>query len=145
MESNLQLAGNVTIITPGGVKRYKNLVLNSGIEYVRDLLLGVRSDLINVVAVGDDDTPVGAGQVTLGNELFRKQITTEYDDGFKPVWETFFTAGEAVFTWKELGLYAGADPAIADDGTLVARVTVDEAKTAIITATVLWEFVITAT
>jgi len=137
--STLGCGGNVTIIRNGSVKKYKNRVLRDGLAFLGEFLLGEDTETINYIAIGDDASANTMGMSSLGNELFRKEFTTKYQDGESPVWETFFTQDEANFTWKELGLYAdgGED---ADTGRLIARVTVDESKNDNVTITALWQF-----
>lgn len=130
---------NVHVIRPDTQSQYKNRVLRNGRIYLVKLLLGENDDLIDYVAVGDDDSPNRPTTEKLGNEIFRKPPTTSYRDSEKSVWETFFTQEEANFQWKELGLFAGGSPD-PDTGELVARVVVDEDKNNNITITLLWEF-----
>ena len=143
-DSTLALSCNVQIIKNGQVNQYKNRVLQDGLLYLAEFILGDIGDPITHIGVGDDDTPNRLMTENLGNERFRKEFTTSYMNNTHPVFETFFTEQEANFNWKELGLFAGGTSTLGS-GRLIARVVVDEVKNDNVTISTNWEFRITNT
>ena len=113
-----------------------NLITNLLFNLYRDALCGdVTADELEIkyLAVGDDDTAPAVTDTTLGNETFRKALTSFNKPAIGQVETVFYIApAEAVGTIKELGWFAGPlAGAGADSGTLVARVLYSRVKTAL--------------
>ena len=138
----LHVGSNVRLITPAGVKQYRNRVVRGGVLFIANFLLEGQSNYIDYIAVGDDGSATRRSTETLYNELFRKEITDRRLSADKPVFETFFFDEEANFHWRELGLFAGGTED-AGSGELIARVVVDQQKTDDFVITTQWEIVIT--
>lgn len=106
-------------------------------DMVADGLKGDVSDLeIKYVAVGDDDgtiLPLASTNTTLGNETFRKQVTSKSDGGTGILnMVAILLSSEAVGTIEEVGFFAGATAgAGADTGILVSRGYYSKTKTAL--------------
>ena len=113
-------------------QEFDNLITTVGLNMIRDVLYGDVSDgNIKYMAVGDDDTAPAIDNTTLGNETFRKQITTTTKPAAGQVKHTCYIApDEAVGTIEELGWFAGADAtASADSGIMVSRRLYSRVKT----------------
>lgn len=102
----------------------ENLITDAG----RDLMAQALRDAttlpeITFVALGDDATAPVVGDVLLGNETFRKVMTTQAGGGTGVTLSTVFIApGENNQQIEEIGWFAGTATDAADSGTLVARV-----------------------
>lgn len=132
----LQISHNVII----GENRYKNRVLNAGLDWLIKYIIGViESKKINYIAIGDDDSQTMPNATRLGNERFRKEFTDVRQDGKIAVFNTFFTKDEANFHWREAGLFLGGTEE-KDSGILIARVRINEEKTDTKTMSIVWEF-----
>jgi len=109
-----------------------NLITTVGLNMLRDLLKGDISDgEIKYCGLGDDDTAPALGNTTLGNEVFRKILTSSSspDDGqLKTIF--YIAPDEAVGTIEEIGWFAGAAAgAGADSGIMISRVLYSRNKT----------------
>lgn len=119
-------------------RAYKNNMVTSGLEWALDKLAGLPVGELSHIAVGDDGTQVSFGDLQLKNERARKPITAINRDLGVALAEVFFDKSEALFHWREIGLFAaGTDTA--NSGILVARAIVTEDKDSFRTATVSWE------
>ena len=93
---------------------------------------------IKYFAFGDDTTPPAVSDVTLGNELFRKQITTITASGGNVQSIVNLGSAEANFTIREIGVFCGPlATATANSGTLLARVAVNIPKNSNITMNIV--------
>jgi hypothetical protein len=134
----IQVKPNVTIKTEDGQRKYKNMMIQQGLEWLLDLVAGLVPTGLSHVAVGDGSRIVSLGDLQLENERVRKPITMVARDNGAAIAEVFFDKEEALFTWKEIGLFVGgADTP--NSGKLVARALVEEMKDNRRTATVSWE------
>lgn len=88
-------------------------------------------------ALGTSGVAPALGDVKLGSELFRKAISVRDYSNNQALFQTFFTASEAVGTLLELGLYGDNATEVADSGTLFAHVAISRTKTSSDTLTVL--------
>lgn len=88
-------------------------------------------------AVGTSAVAPALGDVKLGTELFRKAISVRSYSNNQALFQTFFTASEAIGTLRELGLFGDLATAVADSGTMFARVAINRTKTSSDTLTVL--------
>lgn len=115
------------------VDEFDNLVVNAGLNLLRDSLRGQGVQAITFVALGADNTAVAATDVLLGDERERFAVTSQ-TAGATGVLTTvcFVQAYEANgFTTEEIGWFAGAATSALDSGTLVARVLYSRAKSAL--------------
>jgi hypothetical protein len=79
---------------------------------------------IRYLAVGDDNTAPTVADTALGNELFRKVVTSSSAGASvgEAINTIYLAPFDANFQIEELGFYAGAASPVPDSGTLVARV-----------------------
>jgi hypothetical protein len=113
---------------------FHNKVPTVALSMMRDVLKGDVSDgEIKRLALGDDDTAPADGDVALGNETLRKQITSSSEPSstsFKTV--VYINPDEAVGAIEEIGWFAGASAGDdADSGILVSRVLYSRVKTSV--------------
>lgn len=116
------------------VREYSNLIPTVGLEMWIDALKGDISDLeIKYTAIGDDNTAPALADTTLGNETFRKAVTTiSKTDSTTLLTTTYIAPDEAVGTIEEIGWFCGAAAgAGADTGILLSRVLYSRNKTAL--------------
>lgn len=78
--------------------------------------------VVNYTALGDDNTAEVVGDATLGNEVYRKALSSGTDASNVSYLETFFTATEDADTYEEYGMYIDGG-AGADTGQLFNRFT----------------------
>lgn len=116
------------------VKEFHNLITTVGLNMVRDLWEGLISDgETKYTAVGDDNTAPTIADTTLGNETFRKAVTsfTEPGDG-QLTTVTYIAPAEAVGLIEEIGWFSGVGAgAGVDSGILISRVLYNRNKTAL--------------
>lgn len=123
--------------------RTSNKMTQGGWYWLLDRLLnGVLPAHLTHIAVGDGTIAPQEGDVALVNELARKALTSQTRDDLTDLIETTFDKNEAIFTWKEVGLFAGGTDTIGT-GTLIARALLTEAKDIYRTATVTWQLEVT--
>jgi len=77
---------------------------------------------VNYTALGDDNTAAAVGDATLGNETYRKAISSGTDSNNIAYLETFFTASEVTGTFEEYGMFIDGT-GTADTGQLFNRFT----------------------
>lgn len=116
------------------VKRIKNLIPTVDLNMIRDAYYGDVNDCeIKYLAVGDDNTAPTLADTTLGNETFRKAITSHSkpaDGQIKTI--TYIDPSEAVGAIEEIGWFSGAAAgAGADTGILSSRILYSRTKTAL--------------
>lgn len=111
--------------------RKKNLIVNVGRDWLRDLFLTGDAKYVDWIAVGDDKTidPVSADDTTLGNELQRWQLDPgekEAVGGQVGVARINYTIdGDdfgALTMLREAALFLSDATATPDSGTLFSRV-----------------------
>lgn len=110
-----------------------NLITDAGLNYMRDLLDGTINPptQIQYIALGTSNTPVAAGDIKLGNEVFRKAVTKQETPGTGQVQTTCYIAPyEANIQIEEIGVFAGPNATEdKDSGVLIARVLWSHLKT----------------
>lgn len=125
----------IVIETPTRRKtiQLKNFITDAGLNYMRDLLDGAINPptAIQYIALGASNTPPAAGDVKLGAEFFRKQVTKQELPSTGQVASTVYIAPyEANQQIEEIGVFAGPDATAAkDSGVLIARVLWSHLKT----------------
>ena len=95
----------ITNHTTGVVKKFDNLVMDKFYELVSDFMAGTSPNKLSHIALGTDDTLPTVSDTSLGSESFRKGITTTSTPGSQIHLQTEVTGGEAIFTWKEIGVF----------------------------------------
>jgi len=126
---------NIKVIQNGEVVEevdFTNLITNAYLDELAKVVQGQTTDLeIKYLAIGDDNTTPTATDTNLGNELFRKQVTSQDKTGTGEVTTIFVVIdSEAVFEWQEIGVFAGSTAtASADTGVLISRVLYNRDKT----------------
>lgn len=88
----------------------------------------VYSGTVNYTALGSDNTAAAVGDATLGNETYRKALSSGTYLANVAYLETFFSATEVTGTFEEYGMYIDGG-AGADTGQLFNRFTETKVKT----------------
>ena len=84
---------------------------------------------IKYFAFGDSSAPASAFQTSLGNELFRKQITSKQIGASFVRSIVSLTSNEANFNIREIGVFAGANATMeAGSGIMISRAVVNIQK-----------------
>lgn len=113
-----------------------NLVVNAGLNLIRDLLDGDAPAGLTYMAYGTGTTAVAASQTALVTEVFREAVTQRVSDAQSLTVKHYLAAGSANSnTLAEIGIFnAGAA------GTMFARVKLASTivKTSSVTVTVSW-------
>lgn len=119
-----------------------NLVVNAGLNLIRDLLDGDAPAGITHFAVGTGATAVAASQTALVTETFRAAVTQRISDAQQLTVKYFLPSGSANGgTLAEVGLFNAAST-----GTMFARAVLATtiAKTSSITVTFTWTITLAA-
>ena len=113
----------------------KNLIVNVGLNMVRDVLAGdVTDGEIKVIGIGTDATAPAVGQTQLIAEVFRKARTSDSKPAvgqYESVW--YIAPAEAVVNIREVGFFAGAAALVGtpNSGIMIARILYSRNKTAL--------------
>ena len=112
----------------------KNKVVDTGLDLVRDLMLG-NNFAPTHIAVGTNNTAPVAGDTTLNTEVFRNVITRRIVASKQAKFQLFITSSEANGnTLVEAGIFNQATV-----GDMLSRVTfTDIIKTSALTVTLTW-------
>lgn len=104
------------------VKREKNLIVQSGLNFLAALLIGEQTNSIPFhLALGTGTTAPAATDTKLVTEGLRKAVSSKQRQANMVRLRTFFLANEANGTWAEFGIFlAGTDQK--DSGTLLNRI-----------------------
>ena len=96
----------------------KNLVVDAGLNLIRDRLAGTSSAYVTHLAVGTNAAAVTALQTTLSTEVFRNVLTQTITSSTKTVqFKLYLAANEANGnTLREIGLFTAST-----GGTMYAR------------------------
>jgi hypothetical protein len=104
---------------------FENITPTVGFEVITKFLSGngVSPEELEVMvhAFGDDGTTPVDGDTTLGNETVRKNLSSKSYSGASAFYTVFYDLSEGNGTHAEMGLFANADDATPDDGTLWDR------------------------
>lgn len=88
------------------------------------------------LAVGDDDTAPVTSNSSLNNEVFRKSVTDHSQTDNELLASTFIDSSEANGnTFREVGLFAGTDPARMWNHSTIADIEKDDTRTITIDVT----------
>lgn len=122
----------------------KNLVVDAGLNLIRDRLAGTSSAYVTHLAVGTNAAAVTALQTTLSTEVFRNVLTQTITSTTKAVqFKLYLAANEANGnTLREIGLFTAAT-----GGTMYARALLASpiTKNASTTVTFTWTTNLSAT
>lgn len=101
-----------------------NLTVTSGRNWLAKVMTnqdgGFTNNYLNYFAIGDDATPAAEGDTALGNELFRKAVSSSIDSTNTANISTFVGASEANFDWEEWGHFVDGT-AVTDSGTMFSH------------------------
>lgn len=148
----IQLIGNVEIVqmvqNPDGTIGYdrqviKNLVVDAGLNLIRDRLAGTSSAYATHLAVGTGSTAASASQTTLVTEVFRDVLTSTTTASKAVTLKYYLAAGSANGnTLREIGLFTASS-----GGTMIARALLASSivKTSSVTVTFTWTLNLSAT
>jgi hypothetical protein len=100
-------------------------ITNVGLDLIRDGLKGANSPIITYVSLGTSTTAPAVTDTALGNEVFRKAVTS-YANGASHgeiLINMYLAPGDAIGTdIEEIGFWGGASASIAlNSGILLAR------------------------
>ena len=112
----------------------KNLITSEGKNLLAEALRNNAIDCeIKYIGIGSDNTAPTTADNTLGNETFRKAVTSQIAGGTGITITNLYVAPEeAVGTIEEIGFFSGASAsATTDSGVLFARVLYSRTKTAV--------------
>lgn len=141
--STVQLLDNVRVVVSDAItgetlreETQHNLVVNAGLNLIRDLLDGDAVAGLTHLAVGTGTTAVSASQTALTTEVFRAAVTSRTSNAQQLVVSYYLPSGSANGnTLAEAGLFNAAAA-----GTMFARVKLASTivKTASIAVTFTW-------
>lgn len=109
-------------------KEIKNLVVNTGINYITDRMIGNNPTVMSHMAVGSDQTLQEAEQELLLSEIGRVPLELDSDglpakDGIdKIVYQATFLPGEGTGGIREVGIFNSGNP---NEGIMLCRTTFD--------------------
>ena len=112
----------------------KNLITSEGKNLLAEALRNNAIDCeIKYIGIGSDNTAPTTADTTLGNETFRKAVTSQIAGGTGITITNLYVAPEeAVGTIEEIGFFSGSSAsATTDSGVLFARVLYSRTKTAV--------------
>lgn len=121
-EKNKKYKGTVVIknLTTGEIRVFKNIVTQGFYDLIANLMASGGANEPSHLAIGDDNTPVTEVDTVMGNETFRKILSSVTNSGDVLTYTVTVTGSEAVITWKELGIFNAASV-----GTMVNHINVD--------------------
>jgi hypothetical protein len=104
------------------VRREKNLIVQSGLNFLAALLIGEQASDVPVhLALGMGTAAPLAGDTKLVAESLRKRVSAKTRQANMVRFRTYFLPIEANQTWQEFGIFlAGTD--VPNTGTLLNRV-----------------------
>lgn len=111
-----------------------NLITSAGKNLLAEALRNSTLDIeLKYVALGNDSTTPTTSDTTLGNEIFRKIVTSQVGAGTGVTKTTCYVApDEAVAQIEEIGFFAGSSAsATTDSGVLYARILFSRNKTSL--------------
>ena len=121
------LDGNIT-----DVQEFKNLITTVGLGMIIDLLDGGIADgEIKRMALGSSNTAPALTDIKLGNETFRKAMTTQTQPTTNSLVSTVYVSpSENAVQIEEIGWFAGVNADdTPDNGILVSRILYSRLKT----------------
>jgi len=101
----------------------KNLTTTGGREFLASILCNSSTETnkyITHFAIGDDASAASVGDTALGNEVFRKAVSSALESSNVANISTFLGASEANFDWEEWGHFVDGT-GTADSGILFSH------------------------
>ena len=87
----------------------KNLIVNTGLQRIAQLLNGVDTTYMRAIAIGTGSTAVTATDTELETEVDRATATLTYETGYKAKFSHTFTFASGVsYTITEVGVFDSA-------------------------------------
>lgn len=106
------------------IKKEKNLLVQSGLNFLAALLVNEQSNDISIhLALGIGTTSPAAGDTILQSETLRKVISAKSRTANVARFRTFFLTSEAIGTFQEYGIFLASSDA-KDSGILLNRIVV---------------------
>ncbi|NSW52213.1 MAG: hypothetical protein HPY85_06890 [Anaerolineae bacterium] len=104
------------------VAESQNLVVDDGIEFILDRMIGDESGSLAFLAIGTGNTAAANGQSTLATETERKAFSSQSRSGYAIECRAFFPADDCSIEIEEVGIFGGSSASeSADSGKLVSR------------------------
>ena len=125
------ISGNIV-----GISTYKNIVTNTGLQLIGELLNDDATEGITYFALGSNATDPTVNDTTLGTETFRKQIAFRSRSNQTITLASYLTTSEANAAHKELGHFGNGATSVTDSGDLFNHTEIDETKDVSITWTI---------
>jgi len=115
----------------------KNVTTTVGRSVIAQRLGGTTTytGTVNYTALGDDNTAPVVGDATLGNETYRKALSSGTFSNNIAYLETFYTAAEVTGTFEEYGMFIDGSGTV-DTGQLFNRFTATITKSGVETLNV---------
>lgn len=104
------------------ILKHKNLITNLGLNILAKLLTGEITLSSMHLALGTGTTAPNATDISLENELIRKQVSSKISQDNYARLRTMFQSAEANGTWTEAGIFINGTDTIGT-GTLFNRIT----------------------
>ena len=82
-----------------------NLIVDKALELTIDRLKDNSKSFLDYIAIGTGITAPASSDTALETEVFRKQVTTKNATLTTLEVEVLIDAGEANFTWREIGVF----------------------------------------
>ena len=122
MKDTYSYKGKVVITNniTGKILEFHNIVTTKFYEMIADFMAGSSPNKMSHIAIGTGTTTPVVGNTTLVSESFRKAITTTATPGTQIHLQMEITGTEAIFVWKELGVFNASS-----SGDMTNRVLVD--------------------
>jgi len=123
------LSGEVIDVT-----EFHNLIVTIGLNMLRNFLAGTIADgKIKYMGVGNDGTPPVIGNIWLGNEVFRKALTSDSLPADGQYQTIFYLAPADAVGWiREFGWFCGATAGAGfNTGIMISRVLYSRDKTSL--------------
>ena len=125
--------------------KYHNLVCNAGKNTIVNRWAGntTKSGVLTYLAVGDGTTAPTVNDTKLGNEFFRKTLTSVTVSGTTCHTSTYIATDEGNGTYKEIGLFGDDASNVKDSGTLYTHAVINEEKSNGVSLTIDYDLSIT--
>lgn len=114
IKDNLKLKGRVAIVlrdAKGEIKQeqeIRNLVVDSGLDFIASRMGGASSDVMSHMAVGSGTVAANAADTTLGSELGRSALTSSTVTDNAIAYVASFPAGTGTGAVTEAGIFNDA-------------------------------------
>jgi len=127
------------------VKKYHNLVCIAGKSTIVNRWAGntTKSGVLTYLAIGDSTTAPTVNDTKLGDEFFRKTITSATVSGTTCHTSTYIATNEGNGTYAEIGLFGDDASSTKDSGTLYTHASINESKSSGVSLTIDYDLSIT--